>query len=349
MRSHAYLGWMTTAALLGCDAKVDEHYRGEPMLSIRGSLVVQNPNVSSDLVPALAFLQADLVTYDDVTLHILDVDTQGEFPTNFTLNVMSPPPAAAMRSVPGLPSYAVGYITALPEQHGPTVEFPGRVDGAGSFSWCEGPGNTDCFRTIEQCIAGTDQCYRERARCVWVPLNDEGLTREVCDEILEQSGDPTILNSWAQFAGLSERHFALYVAGDAPASAARDYLRIDQAAIVAFAFAHKPITAGYHLVHARVLSEAERAVGAQCSEAAEARCLARVNALHGTNFESYDELARAIGPTSDMFIEHPYYKDYRRLMDEELYDAGCVTNLYEVIPTTSSVEITLGTDVRPAW
>lgn len=116
MRSYACLGWITTAAVLGCDAKVDERYRGEPMLSITGSLVVENPNVSSDLVPALAFLETGAFDPDDITLHILDVDTQGEFPTNFTLNVMSPPPAAALRSVPSRPSYAVGYITALPEQ-----------------------------------------------------------------------------------------------------------------------------------------------------------------------------------------------------------------------------------------
>lgn len=45
---------MPLCGALGCDSQVGEAYTGEPLLSVRGTVVLTEPR-GGDLVPALAF------------------------------------------------------------------------------------------------------------------------------------------------------------------------------------------------------------------------------------------------------------------------------------------------------
>jgi hypothetical protein len=340
-------GVITAALLGGCDARVDDRYRGEPLLKITGSLTIDNPLAAGDLVPALAFMDRS------ATLHILDVDTQGQFPASFSLSVMSPPPAAGVQAFAGLPGVAIGYLTALPAQHASTLQFPQEVDGMGAFTWCERPGNDSCFRRIEQCTAGTDECYRELARCRGMAV--DGVTQLICDEILEQSGDPKIARPWESFAGLSTNHLVLYVAGDAPAGSARAYAKSEELLgfYMASAFGREPIPAGYHVIRTRPRSEAELAALEPCYEAGEADALAHANAQNGTSFTSYDELVKAAqSEAPEESLTHKYHRDYQGKLVDALYDRDCLKDSfeYERIPAHVPVEITIGTKgLRPVW
>jgi hypothetical protein len=324
-------------ALLGCQARTDDSYRGESLLRIKGGLVLSSGELSEDAVPALAFEGEDLAE-----LHILEVDTAGEFPAQFTLNVMSPPPEATMRAREGLPSYAIGYITALPEEHPSEIIHPyaGGVDGAGGFTWCEEPNNTDCYRSIEQCEAGTDNCYRELARCEVVPIagGPEGATTYECDEILEQSGDPRLAFFWTAFLGLSTNHFLLYTDRAGEAGIGREYLERGgfADAQLGLVFGNDPIPAGYHLVQTRFMDEQERFVNESCGAEAEAAEIAIYNQAHGTELVT----------TADLGFEHPDFDALMHAVALALFDAGCFAQgiVYErVDPSEHSIEVVLGT------
>lgn len=341
-RSICLMG-LASAALLACDARVNESYRGEPLLSITGSLLIEKAQVSPDLVPALAFMDRQL------TMHILDVDTQGEFPTKFTINVMLPPPSAGLLSAPELPSFALGFITALPADHGPTVQIP-ESGGGGSTSWCEGPDETDCYRLLDHCNAAGDACYHELARCRVRATEGPEFKREDCPEILEQSGDPAIANGWEKFAGLSQNYFVLYVAGDVPAGGARDYLSVPPGTLLATVFGHEPISKGYHLIRTDVLSQAERQANDQCRQAAEQRALVRLSALQEASLRPPNDVAPPLGPMSENSTDP---LDLTRLTDQEAFDAGCFNRRglsYQRLTTNDPVEITIGTrDLRVAF
>jgi hypothetical protein len=342
---------LSIAALIGCDARAGENYRGEVLLQMKGSLLLEQGDLAADSVPALAFWGKDS------KLHILDVETHGEFPASFSIDVLSPPPQKAMQQWPEMPSYAVAQITALPANHAAEIPFPERVDGDGGFSWCLNPDNTDCYRRIEQCIAGTDQCYRELARCTREPSgDDEGTTKEVCDEILEQSGDPSIANIWTKFAGLSTDYVVLYVAGSAAAGDARKYISnpaedgsIGAPAVV---FRNEPIAAGYHLIHVRESNEMERAADESCADRNELEYMSEYNAAHGTSFERPEDLEGALREAGEDPLDHPDLRDLRLKIVLGAYDRGCLTNgvKYErVDPQKNQITVTLGTRDISSW
>jgi hypothetical protein len=334
--------WLVGAVvILGCDARVGEDYRGEPLLSMSGKLVFENPRVPDGLVPALAFVDAT----GPASWQFLDVDVRGEFPANFTLDVMLPPPAAAMRAVAGVPSFALAIVSAVPADHGPALTLPAESDGAGSFSWCENSDNTDCYRTIEQCVKGTDTCYRERARCKYVPIENSDSSYEVCNEILEQSGDPAIAFPFASFAGVSASYVLLYVAGETPAGASREYL-LDEwsgGGVPYGAFGKNAVPAGYHLIQTREQTAQEQATNDACADTAERESYASFNAKHGTNYTPENEFE----DWPD--LEDPLYKELAGLRLEAFWEAGCGNGLIykRLDPASAPIEVTIGTrDLR---
>jgi hypothetical protein len=66
---------LSAAALLGCDARAGDDYRGEVLLRMKGSLLLEAGELAPDSVPALAF--PDL---RDGGYLILDGEAHGEFP-----------------------------------------------------------------------------------------------------------------------------------------------------------------------------------------------------------------------------------------------------------------------------
>jgi hypothetical protein len=343
MRTSVWSGLLLLAAVAGCDARVDDSYRGESLMTLHGSLLVAARELSQDAVPALAFEGAD-----EPSWVMLDVDTQGEFPANFTIDVMQPPPAAAIRAANGLSGHAVGYITAAPADHPAEVKLHAEVDGAGGFSWCENPDNTDCYRTIEQCIKGTDQCYRERARCELVPVvgGEEGVTRMVCDEILEQSGDPSIAFPWSMFVGLSENYYLVYSAAALPAAGARQFIEkgIDRDWRLPMLFGKQPVPAGYSLVRTHVPTRAEEEAFGACNERVENETLAGFSEADRAYYLAIGDLAFELFQQGKTINDEPDFLRLSRLMQLALFDGDCTDGFSEVVadPSSAAIDVILG-------
>jgi hypothetical protein len=104
---------------------VGEDYTGEVLLSIEGSVVVEE-GTDDQLLPALAFTVYDpaegAVSLDGVGFEVVDGITEGEYPSKFRFQVTAPPPQNVMwpsslmdPSLSG--SYASGFLVMLPPDH----------------------------------------------------------------------------------------------------------------------------------------------------------------------------------------------------------------------------------------
>lgn len=156
--------------LAACGQQAGDDYRGEPLLHLRGQAVVSALTGGQTIQPALCFFYADgpeAPEFDPTTLppeiraeltlggvsvvevfqrkraatHILDVESRGEFPAQFDVEVYLPPPAAGLSAawVAGEPRWAKGRVCAVAADH-PAVTFPLAMGGfsdpmAGEFHY----------------------------------------------------------------------------------------------------------------------------------------------------------------------------------------------------------------------
>jgi hypothetical protein len=107
--------WMSLALAglcVGCDAQAGEQYGGEPLLTMTGSVkfALDVPN-EQDLVPMIAFRSLDSGMY------MINVEAEGQFPAEFTLNVYDTPPEEALvrgeaDSSGEQPRVAMGHVIA---------------------------------------------------------------------------------------------------------------------------------------------------------------------------------------------------------------------------------------------
>lgn len=338
---------LVAVALLGCDARAGDDYRGEVLLRMKGALVLEAGKLAPDSVPALAFSNQE----DPDSYLILDVEARGEFPASFSIDVMSPPPPAAMEAVPGLPDYAIAYITALAQDHEDVITYyPG--DNVGDYkTWCDGPDHTDCYRSIDLCNTSTNQCYHELARCTPSPTpNVDGpwCDDETIGEILERSGDASLVHYFAKFAGLSTNYLVLYLDGDAPAGSARKYLEgwpEVTGDLPASIFGNdEPLEAGYHLVHLRKTNEMERAAGRECRARIEQKYMTEYNEQHGTSYELYEDLQMEILEAGGIPHQVPEVAALDRKLVLGAYDEGCQGGAaYKLVdPQTQLITVVLG-------
>src|SRR5689334_23343864 len=95
-----------------CGSQATPDYAGETLLSLVGSVTIEDDQTDGKLVPALAFQN------DKGRLDIMDVEVHGEFPSNFSLAVHRPPgKESLMEGPPGEPRFALGFITAVTAEH----------------------------------------------------------------------------------------------------------------------------------------------------------------------------------------------------------------------------------------
>jgi hypothetical protein len=299
--------------LAGCDAQVGEDYRGEPLLTINGSVVIQNTNPPENLVPALAFVDAKQASF-----HFTDVEVTGEFPNRFTLDVFDPPPAASLYDFedPGdenEPTYAMALITAVRADHAAMIP----VQESGSVT-CSSD-STVCTHFLEVCVPDGG-CYRRVEEC-----DTDG---ENC-VVIEESGDPAWARSWLHYmAGLSTNYQVLYFPDGVKANTQIAYgLNGNQA-----------LAPGYYLVEVAEFSPAEVAEQEACMEVARQEALDRFNAKHGTAYKSWFEV-----PLEDA----NQYRETRLVAREQGCPLGTVHTRLVPDPAHQSITVTISPDVEP--
>ena len=158
------MNWKRTDATAGlillaaCGQQVGNDYRGEPLMHLHGQAVVSALTGGQAIEPALCFFMADRPLapafdgsqfpaniraeltlpseppYEDQLIvqalnkratHILDVESRGEFPAQFDVDVYLPPPTGGLSvpSVAGESRWAQGFVCAVSAEHA-AVTFP---------------------------------------------------------------------------------------------------------------------------------------------------------------------------------------------------------------------------------
>lgn len=171
------LCWLPLAVLPGCGSVAATDYLGEAMLSLSGSVVVDNPQAPSELVPVLAFERPGAGGRAS-GYALSDVEYRGDFPARFELGVYEPPPLDAMYAAEdgaGL-AYAWGRIGAVAPVHPELLTPSNSVES----SFCLGK---ECYTDVLRCGFGGG-CYGERRHCSLPERFDPpGVAYQGCREV----------------------------------------------------------------------------------------------------------------------------------------------------------------------
>jgi hypothetical protein len=167
------------AASMGCGTQVATDYLGESLLTLSGSVIVDNPEAPRDLVPVLAFEKPREGAPSNAYL-LQDVEHTGEFPSRFRLGVFEPPPPAALFDVTTTSgarlSYAWAQIAAVAPEH-PAVMAQTNLSES---SYCLG---RECYTERARCDM-FDECYHEREHCSLPSWFDaRGVEESLCNEV----------------------------------------------------------------------------------------------------------------------------------------------------------------------
>jgi len=137
--------------VLGCDAQVDHEYKGEPLLSLQGNVLVSKGQLGVENVPYLGLLDSD---ERGTFLALVDGEVSGEFPAKFRFDVTQPPPEEMLHQMP-------------PEQG-----FSGR--GASGLLVMLPPDSDERYRLIPEVETNPGECTDDGTACT--------STERICDE-----------------------------------------------------------------------------------------------------------------------------------------------------------------------
>lgn len=266
----SFLAW-------GCDAQAGTDYRGQSLLTLLGTVEIPEPRAAGQFVPALMFPDGS----SSSTYQLVDVAVEGEFPSEFRIDIYKPPPNHVLESVPSLhePPAAVGWITAVPQDHEQSIRFASTRGTSSSVPACTTPDCSSCedtasCRSTAQWCAQDGECYREERICPRYVSPDGECT------ILSSEGDARLKRDPSEvFAGFSQNFVVAYLSG----AVGRD-------SFTAFALgAHEALAAGYHLLAMRRPSDKEMSESFACRDHAAEVAAARTNEARGTDYRP-DEL-----------------------------------------------------------
>lgn len=185
------LALASAAAGTGCGTQVATDYLGEPLLTLSGSVIVDNPEAPRDLVPVLAFERPRDGAASNAYM-LQEVEHTGEFPSRFRLGVFEPPPAAALFDVATAGGarlrYAWAQIAAVAPEH-PAVMAQTNLEES---SYCLG---RECYTERARCDM-FDECYYEREHCSLPSWFDARSVEEsLCSEVAT-GGDVAAIPAW---------------------------------------------------------------------------------------------------------------------------------------------------------
>jgi hypothetical protein len=327
--SHPYLRLIAPLAglavwLCACDRQAPADYTGEPLLSMHGrvELAVERDDAGS-LIPALAFRNDE-----DGSLHIVDVEVDGDFPAEFVLDVYLPPPPQSFVEISEYldePDVAVGFITAVTPDHPELVRFA----SGGEIGAASGVAGGEITSVSRWCSADESECYEERKTC---PMIDS--PAEDCE--ISATGDPALkIDPWQHFAGLSQNYAVLYLSEAAPADSYTAFL-LGNAGVLA---------AGYHLVRLERNPQADDERG--CVSEAERLAAERYNDEHGTDWDP--ELlsgGECNGNLCDEATERAYQLlRLRAQMELDCRGETLVTRVSD--PARESIAVKIGPNLTP--
>jgi hypothetical protein len=305
------------APLLACDARVGNDYQGESLLTLRGSVVLDE-NVPGALVPALAF-RGPMREF-----HLLDVEVHGQFPAQFRVDVLDPPPDDAMYSgsdnfadaKPDEPHFAYAFVAAVAPDH------PARVEPVFASSGgirCGDSADAPCERRFETCTEDRSECHERVQQC------DAQLDN--CRLVSSSGSADFLAEVMKQFAGFSDEYLVLYLDGPTPEGSA-----------ISRAFARrKPLAAGYHLIRIKFTGIAFEvtAEDRMCRESAEELALRRYNDSHGTMYTSIQDVPQTVvdggmAPPGAPAVPHVAQHDIDIEFGRAFAELGCRTSPFEL-------------------
>jgi hypothetical protein len=319
---HLYSSLLAALAgcvLIGCGEQAGTEYHGEPMLTLKGTVVMKNEHAPRDLVPALAFYTH--TTEDQDGMYFQDSDVSGEFPANFTLSILHPPPDETLVEKEEGRSggrSCLGFITAVPAQHAEYVDLPGERVDTSTTSECDAQG---CVRETRWYIEETEQSYVERARC--------DLELQNCS-VFETSGDPVLArNAYRYFAGFATRYAVVYL--EKPMQKGR----------IVSLLGGEPLHAGYHVVQVQVRTPEEEVAAVECQSQAQDDALVLYEAEYGAypdpEVVSQSEFQEAAERKGDLY-------------ESLIFERGCVARSYTTTriadPANHSLTVEIGADLR---
>ena len=180
--SEMVLGVLAAALAEGCDSQVGQDYRGEPLLTLRGSVVQNGENVE-EFVPALGFYNMNAARGTD-GFFVVDGRVSGSYPAQFQLDVMDVPPEQAMESCRGSCQMGVGLLFMVPRNHESSYPVPLSTE---KFTADAGSPNTGTL-TVSHCLGDLNTCDDLTYTCTLTPC-----------PVVSSSGDSNLQNSGPPF------------------------------------------------------------------------------------------------------------------------------------------------------
>lgn len=249
----------------GCGSQTSPAYHGESLLTLAGSVELQEGAGADPLVPTLAF-EGPYGRW-----RVIEADVEGEFPASFTLRVFAPPPDEAMYDLSSLgldePRFATAYITAAHLEHETSFTNANNLTlyhDCPAFDACTRIRRDAC--AVDEARAETHDgfdpsyCYAEIRECAeQVDVEMPDASWDDC-WVVERLGDPALAKRPAErFAGFVQHHRVIYLEEDLPPrSFTGRMLGIRQG-----------LAGGYHVLEEHLLSAQEQAEATECLDAAE--------------------------------------------------------------------------------
>jgi hypothetical protein len=151
-----------------CDAQVGPEYAGEPLMSLRGQVVLAGENVA-DVTPVIAF-------NTETGYAVVNAEVSGEFPAEFRLDVVEPPPPDALYDyTEGTGRIAYGILAVASRDHSERIPHLSSQEE----EVCSEDEQT-CTRKVQKCTSDGD-CFTRTLSC----------SNELCPLVYE-SGDARV-------------------------------------------------------------------------------------------------------------------------------------------------------------
>jgi hypothetical protein len=287
--------------LLGCgDGQAGPDYQGDPLMSLKGVVTSSEAALSADQVPALMFTAPfEELIAGEGTVHFVQGEVEGMFPTAFTLRVYDAPPAGvAIAAVDGEPALNWASLVAISPDH------PGSLTRSGSYDPQRGQRNQMCDEH-GNCLEGWHTDCPDNGGA---PTDES--TQWPCG-----SAYPDHL-PWEVY-GFSKSHQVAYFASEAAAGGIWSKVLADGASI----------PAGYHVIERYELEDALSAedfvANNVCIEAAVAASTAEVAARHGVTASEVPSMT-------------PLVAEWHAANVREYAERGCEIGQRLVADTTSA-------------